>query len=339
VPDRGVNNKLLFIARAVSLCDISSIGTLDRMLDLRRLRVLRVVAEQGSLRAAAEALSYSRAAVSQQVSALEREIGAPVLERHARGVRLTDIGQVLVRHTGAIVARLTEAEAEVDAITGLRAGHVRLGSFSSAAGALLPPALQLMRTRHPGVELNLLGGEPDELLVALRQRDIDCAVIFRAADDKRVEPGVDRYPLIDDPLLVALPAEHPLAARRNLRLADLRDEAWIQGAHGYCLAMLRRACWRAGFEPRIAYECDAFDASVQLVSAGVGVALVPRMVVGEPVPAVVFRDVGSDTPARLVFAAVLSEGFTAPGTRKLVEVLEETAASYTARTTLRTSAA
>src|SRR5215208_3327795 len=284
------------------------------MLDIRRLRVLRVVAEHGSLRAAAEAMSYSRAAVSQHVSALEREIGAPVLERHARGVRLTDVGRALVRHTDAIVARLSEAEAEVEAIADLRAGRVRLGSFTSAAAALLPEALKHMRARHPGVELTLLSGEPDQLVMALRRRDIDCAVIFRAADDKRREDGIDLYPLIEDPLLVALPTEHRLAARPRLRLADLRDEPWIQGSRGYCLASLRRACWRAGFEPRIPYECDAFDANLRLVGSGLGIALVPRMVVGEPVPGVAWRDVGADTPPRGVFAAVLSEGFTTPGT-------------------------
>jgi molybdate transport repressor ModE-like protein len=309
------------------------------MLDLRRVRALRAVAEHGSLSAAAEALSYSRAAISQQVAALERQIGAPVLERHARGVRLTDIGQVLVDHTNAVIARLSEAEAEVEAIADLRAGRVRLGSFTSAAGALLPQVFQLMRERHPGVELSLKSGEPDELVAALRRRDIDCALVFRAADDKRLEDSVDLHPLMEDPLLVALPEGHRLAARRNLRLADLRDEPWIQGSHGYCVDLLRRACWKAGFEPRIVYECDAFDAGLLLVGAGVGIALVPRMALRQLVPGVHWRDVGADTPTRLVSAAVPSGGFTAPGTRVMLEILAETAATYTARTTLRSSAA
>lgn len=309
------------------------------MLDLRRLRVLHAVAEHGSLRAAAESLSYSRAAISQQVSALERELGAPVLERHARGARLTDVGQVLVRHTDAILARLSEAEAEVDAIADLRAGQVRLGSFTSATAALLPDALQLMRGRHPGVELSLLSGEPDELLIALRHRHIDCGLIFRAADDNRQEPGIELHPLIEDPLLVALPAGHPLVGRRNLRLAHFRDEPWIQGSHGYCLNILRRACWRAGFEPHIAYECDAFDASLLLVRAGLGVALVPRMVVRDPPQGVALRDVGADTPPRLIFVAILGDGFTTPGTRAMLEILAETAATYAAAAARRSSTA
>ena len=125
-----------------------------------------------------------------------------------------------------------------------------------------------------------------------------------------------------------------LPARPRLRLAQLRDEPWIQGSRGDCLNLLRRACWRVGFEPRIAYECDAFDASLRLVGAGAGVALVPRMVVHDPPPNVVLHDVGADTPARLVFAATLSDGSTTPGTRAILEILTETAASYTARTAL-----
>jgi DNA-binding transcriptional LysR family regulator len=335
----GIKHKLQLLASALSQRDSSVAVRIDSMLDLRRLRVLRVVAEHGSLRAAAEAMSYSRAAISQQVSALEREVGAPVLERHARGVRLTDVGRMLVSHTDAIVARLSEAEAEVEAIADLRAGRVRLGSFPSAAAALLPEALQLMGARYPGVELTLVSGESDELITALKRRDIDCGVIFHAADDKRREAGIALHPLIEDPLLVALPAEHRLAARGRLRLAELRDERWIQGSHGYCLAILRRACWGAGFEPYIAYECDAFDASLLLVRAGLGVALVPRMVVRDPVPGVAWRDVGADTPSRRVFAAVLSAGFTSPGTKAMLEVLEETAAAYAARTMPLSSAA
>lgn len=329
----GIKHKLQLLAWALSQRDTSIAVRLGSMLDLRRLRVLRVVAEHGSLRAAAEAMSYSRAAISQHIAALEREVGAPVLERHARGVRLTDVGRVLVAHTDAVVARLSEAEAEVEAIADLRAGRVRLGSFTSAIGALLPEALQLMGTRYPGVELTLVSGESDQLITALRRRDIDCAVIFQAADDRRREAGIDLHPLIEDPLIVALPAEHPLAARLRLRLADLRNERWIQGSHGYCLAPLRRACWRAGFEPYIAYECDAFDATLRLVSAGLGVALVPRMVVRDPVPGVAWRDLGADTPSRRVFAAVLSTGFTTPGTRAMLEILHETVAAYAAGTT------
>src|ERR671922_930945 len=132
------------------------------MLDVRRMRVLREVAARGSFSAAAEALSYTQSAVSQQIAALEREAGAKLVERNARGIRLTDAGEALVRHTEAVLANLAEAEAELEAIAGLRGGRVRLASFQTAGSALVPQAIAPFRAKYPAVELNLIEAEPDE---------------------------------------------------------------------------------------------------------------------------------------------------------------------------------
>src|SRR5919108_4591837 len=121
------------------------------MLDVRRLRVLREVAAQGSFSAAAEALSYTQSAVSQQIAALEREAGTTLVDRGARGIRLTDAGEALVRHADAILARLAEAEAELEAIAGLRGGRLRLAAFESAAATLMPLAIAAFRARHPAI--------------------------------------------------------------------------------------------------------------------------------------------------------------------------------------------
>ena len=123
------------------------------MLDVRRLRVLREVAARGSFSAAAEALSYTQSAISQQIAALEREAGTTLVDRSARGIRLTDAGEALVRHAEAILARLAEAETELEAIAGLRGGRLRLAAFPSAGGSIIPPAVAAFRERHPGVEL------------------------------------------------------------------------------------------------------------------------------------------------------------------------------------------
>src|ERR671914_2162570 len=125
------------------------------MLDVRRMRVLREVAVRGSFSAAAEALSFTQSAVSQQIAALERESGAVLVERSARGVRLTDAGRALVKHTDAIVARLAEAEAELEAIAGLRGGRLRMAAFESAGATLMPLAIAAFREHHPAVELSL----------------------------------------------------------------------------------------------------------------------------------------------------------------------------------------
>src|ERR671926_1152683 len=125
------------------------------MLDVRRMRVLREVAVRGSFSAAAEALSFTQSAVSQQIAALEREAGAVLVERNARGVRLTEAGEAVVRHTEAILARLSEAEAELEAIAGLRGGRLRLAAFESAGATIMPLAIAQFRGTHPGIELSL----------------------------------------------------------------------------------------------------------------------------------------------------------------------------------------
>src|ERR687883_1422627 len=148
------------------------------MLDVRRLRVLRAVAQQGSFSAAAEALSFTQSGVSQQIAALEREAGALLVQRNARGVRLTEAGEALVRHAEAILARLAEAEAELEAIAGLRGGRLRMASFESAGSTLMPLAIAAFRERPPAVELSLSLSEPEDSLPQLRAGELDLALTF-----------------------------------------------------------------------------------------------------------------------------------------------------------------
>src|SRR5215470_16972192 len=143
------------------------------MLDVRRMRVLREVAVRGSFSAAAEAPSFTQSAISQQIAALERETGTTLVQRNARGVRLTEAGEALVRHTEAILARLTEAEAELEAIAGLRGGRLRLAAFESAAATLMPQAIADYRSRHPAVELSMVLAEPEDSLPQLRAGELE----------------------------------------------------------------------------------------------------------------------------------------------------------------------
>src|SRR5262245_30938323 len=197
------------------------------MLDVRRMRVLREVAVQGSFSAAAEALSFTQSAVSQQIAALERETGTVLVQRNARGVRLTEAGEALVRHADAVLDRLAEAEAELEAIAGLRGGRLRMASFESGAATLMPMAFALFAQQHPGVELSMTLGEPEEMEPKLRTGEVDVVIGFGARLDH--EDGIERRALIEDPMFLVLPRHHPLVNKRNLRLGDLADEAWIGG--------------------------------------------------------------------------------------------------------------
>src|SRR6266513_4720528 len=133
------------------------------MLSVARLRILKEVAYRGSFSAAADALSYTQSAVSQQIAALEAETGLPLLERHPRGVSLTAAGQTLVAHAEGILARLDAADAALAAISGLRGGRLRMASFPTAGGTLMPVAIAAFRDAHPEIELSLAEGEPEEI--------------------------------------------------------------------------------------------------------------------------------------------------------------------------------
>jgi DNA-binding transcriptional LysR family regulator len=201
------------------------------MLDVKRLRVLREVAARGSFSAAADALAYTQSAVSQQIAALEREAGTVLVDRNARGVRLTEAGRALVRHADVILARLADAEAELDAIAGVRGGRVRLVSFPTAGATIAPRAIGRFRERHPGVEVTLAPREPDEGLECLKSGECDIALTVEAGFDRICDKAIDRHPLLDDPMYVCLPANHPAAGKARLRLKDLADEALDHGRH------------------------------------------------------------------------------------------------------------
>src|SRR3989442_6816989 len=175
------------------------------MLDVRRMRVLKEVAAQRSFSAAAEKLGYTQSAVSQQIAALEREAGSILIERSRRGIRLTDAGEPLVRHADKILARLAEAEAELEAIAGLRGGRLRLATFPTAGATLVPRAVADFTKRHPGVELSLAEAEPDESLPRLRAGELDLGLVDGFPGAAGADEDGEFVHLLADPLHLALP--------------------------------------------------------------------------------------------------------------------------------------
>src|SRR5688572_20336617 len=295
------------------------------MLDVKRLRVLREVAAKGSFSAAAESLAYTQSAVSQQIAALEREAGTRLVDRSARGVRLTDAGRALVRHADVILARLADAEAELEAIAGLRGGRVRLASFASAGATMMPRAIALFRERHPAVELSLEPAEQDEALAKLRGGEADVALTIDAEFCAISDEGLELRHLIDDPMYAVLPRDHPLAAKPRVRLEELRDEAWLGGSQTGCpdTMILVRACNSAGFEPRIAFHSDDYLAIQGFGAAGVGVALIPDLALLAVRDDVVIRALKSRPPVRRIQAATLRDGYKSAAIAAMLDTLEE----------------
>jgi len=148
------------------------------MLEVRHLRTLQACADAGSFAAAAKELSYTTSAVSQQIAALEREAGTLLVERLARGVRLTEAGSALLVHADNVLAELADAVAELDGLAGRRGGHLRFGSFPTAMSCLGPVVIETFRSRYPAIEPLFVDAEPYEALVALRSRELDLALVF-----------------------------------------------------------------------------------------------------------------------------------------------------------------
>lgn len=244
------------------------------MLDVRRLAVLRAVAREGSLSAAARALDYTQPAVSHHIARLEAEVGTALLFRTARGVKLTDAGEALVQHADAVIARLAAAQDEVAEIAGLRTGRVRLAAFPSASATLVPVAARALRDSHPGVGVSLVEGEPPEALELLRSGEIDVALTFGYPEAGLAASGdLDVEPLFDDELFLVLPAS---GRSRRTKLTDLKDETWIAGCER-CRAHLLHLSGQAGFQPRIAYATDDYVTVQSLVAAGLGVTILPSL--------------------------------------------------------------
>jgi DNA-binding transcriptional LysR family regulator len=275
------------------------------MLNVNRLRILIEVANRGSFSAAADALSYTQSAVSQQIAALEAETGVTLLERLPRGVRLTPAGQVLLSYAEGIVARLHAAEAEMAAIAGLRGGQLRMASFPTAGATLMPLAIAIFRAQHPEVELTLAEGEPEEMAPRLSAGEFDIALLFEfEGTSQSLGPDLSRLELFEDPMFLALPADHPLARRRTLRLENLRAAAWIQtSASSPCARHVVRSCHAAGFEPIVSFESDDYQTVQGLVAAGVGVALIPKLALSGAREDIAIRALSPASPVREVVAA------------------------------------
>src|SRR3989440_12665333 len=189
------------------------------MLNTGRLQVLAEVIRRGSFSAAADALSSTQPAVSQAIARLESEVGATLVVRDRRGVKPTAAGATLVEHAETIFAQIDAAEADLAAVLGVRGGRLRVASFPSAGATLMPLAVATFRERYPEVVLTLAEGEPEEIAPRLRVVKVDLALLFEFTGVReRPGAGLRTVDLLEDPMHVALPSEHPLAAKRALTL-------------------------------------------------------------------------------------------------------------------------
>ncbi|MES2170950.1 MAG: LysR family transcriptional regulator [Actinomycetota bacterium] len=254
---------------------------LDPQLDLQSVRIVRAIADAGSITGAARALGYSQPAVSQHLQRAEARLGLPLVTRIGRTVRLTEAGQVLARHALSITSAIEAAAGDLADLAGLRTGTVRLAAFPTASSTIVPRLLAMLAEQHPGIRVSYVEAQPPQAVAMVRDGSTDLAITFSYPGD-RADPhrdsanGLATETLFTEEMVVVLPAGHPQDADEPIDVASLAGERWIAGCPR-CRGHLLAVCEVAGFAPAIAFETDNASAVLNMVASGLGVAMLPRL--------------------------------------------------------------
>lgn len=254
---------------------------MDAELDLHTVRIVRAIAETGTITGAAKQLGFSQPAISQHLQRTESRLGLPLVTRAGRGIRLTEAGRLLARHAVAIDSALDAAAGDLAELAGMRTGTARIAAFPTASSTIVPRLLSTMADRHPGIVLSYIEAEPPEALAMLRAGSVDLAITFsypgdRADPHRDLAVGLELAPLFTEDMMLAMPSSHPLASSHAIDVAQLHAERWIAGCP-LCRGHLLAVCETAGFDPVIDYETDNAIAVLHLVASNLGVALLPRL--------------------------------------------------------------
>jgi DNA-binding transcriptional LysR family regulator len=297
------------------------------MLDLHRLRLLREVHARGTVNAAAASLGYSTSAVSQQLSVLEREVGAPLLEKVGRNVRVTPAGMVLVRHADSLLAGVEAAEAELTEVAaGRLAGVVRIAAFQSALLRVVAPAVRALAGSHPDLRVEVTEAEVEQSVPALRLQHLDLVVGDEYDDQPRpVHDDLHREALLSEGISVVLPADHPAAAHERVALRELSSMSWAacQPGTGHHQMHLRVCRQLGGFEPDIRYTSDDFLILLELARTTGSATLLPDLVHAHEAAGVAVRPLAEGTIERQVF--LLTRSSSPPAVRVVAGALHAAA--------------
>ncbi|WP_091031829.1 LysR substrate-binding domain-containing protein [Microbacterium oxydans] len=296
------------------------------MLDVNRLRMLVELSRRGTLSAVADALSYSKASVSQQLSALERDVGVPLLRRVGRGVQFTPQGSVLVTQAIGILDQLEHAEVAVAESLTEVTGTARIAVFQSTAHSLLPRALESLRERHPALRVEVTECDPETGLVGVSSRDFDLILAEQYPGRTRpIHADLDRVVLAHDAIALARQPGAPRHADALAELWSTRDEPWVLEPAGTASrAWAEELCRTAGFEPDVRFEIADLTAHVRLIHAGLAVGLLPELVWAGDTPTVDLAPLPHE-PRREIFSSARKVSAAAPSIRAVRSALADAA--------------
>ncbi|KWV55144.1 hypothetical protein AS026_37855 [Rhizobium altiplani] len=300
------------------------------MLDPKGLRILVELNSRGTITAVAEALALSLSAISQRLAQLEISAGVPLTERVGRRLLLTEAGQRLVEHAAGILAKMEEAETELEKLTGSISGVLRIASLETALGTILPKALPVIARRYPNLRIETQEMDPEIAIPALIRGSFDAILI----DDYRYmrrsrPPELVTFPLCSDSIMIAMPVTHPLAGETiDFNLGDLAFEIWISTSAGSEFSELHAYVCSTfgGFRPDVRHRTDNFGVSLALVGSGCGLAMVPRLATSSAPPNVVFRRSADFSMDRTVCLAIRETSSARPALTAFQGVLQDVAA-------------
>jgi DNA-binding transcriptional LysR family regulator len=274
-------------------------------MDPRRVLLFAKAVEHRSLTQAARAAHMSQPSLSRQIASLEREAGVRLINRTPEGISVTAAGEKLLRRARTIRAQLDHARQEIDEIVGLTAGRLRLAAFPTAAATLALDTLLEIRALHPGVAVTVEECDRRATLDAIHNGQADIGLTFTDLNSWDEDDLIETSILMTEPMLVALPTNHPQAADDEVTLSSLAAWPWIIGTSSDTPSLIETACRAAGFEPQVAARLDNQPAIQASVAAGVGVTLVPALATRGAGAGIVFRRLSSPRPARAVLGHVL----------------------------------
>ena len=274
-------------------------------MDPRRLLTFREVARQGSFSRAAEVLALTQPAVSQQVSALERQIGVRLLDRGPGGPTPTEAGALLLAHADAVADRLAQAGQQLTELAASERDTLRVGAFPSALATVIPAAIVQLRERRPDIQVEAVEASRQELEAMVAAGALHVAMCFQdAAQSPRRPEGTERHELGRESMLAVMREDHPLAGRERLAIRELADETWTAPSRDH---LIYRTCVEAGFEPRIAFVTRDVLASRALCASGLAVTLMPELL-ATGLPGVAMVPLDGPQPYRSLYALTPAVG-------------------------------
>jgi DNA-binding transcriptional LysR family regulator len=289
-------------------------------MEVHRLRVLRAVVADGSIMGAAASLGYSPSAISQHITALQKETGLTLVQRSGRGIEPTGAGRAVAAEAARIFERLADLESLVTDLRGGRVGALSVSYFASAGAVWIPPVVATIAREFPRLRLDLRLVE----LLGADSAAPDVEIFVEGAESSGLA-GYRVRPLLTEPYFAVVPATSRLARRAQVDLVELRDEAWVDNdvARGPCRQAVLEACSMAGFSPAFHVETQDYFTAIRFVAEGMGITVVPRLGLGALPGSTVAVPIVNPTPRRSISVRVRDAAADHPAVVRMLELLDQ----------------